>query len=248
MSNKRLLDRAVTPKWMNTALRLARSGKSAEEARQLLEIAMRDEIDSPTGRKKAATILAGSWLGPTPEAESLVTWAKEHADGDLRSWHLGVLLANYSFFDDLCSQIGRDLGLMQDLNTPSLRAAMKTKWGARGVVDVATWSGVRTLRAFSVLTGHPGDSASQLGKRLNVDSKSFPWLVHALLVARGLMEMDTTAIQRAPELFMFDLPASVPNGYPHLERHTEGGGRIVLRRVAQRNEGPPPTKQMSFGV
>ncbi len=35
----------VTPEWMSTGLRIARMDKPWAEARQLLEVALRDEID-----------------------------------------------------------------------------------------------------------------------------------------------------------------------------------------------------------
>lgn len=248
-SNHRLLDRLVTPDLMGTALRIAQLEKPNAEARHLLEIALRDHVDSKTGRRKTATILAGSWLNPAQEASSVVTWALEHVTGDVRMWHFGVLMANYSFLGELCEVIGRNLGLSEAIDTTALRSEMKTRWGDRDVVNVATRSAIRTLRAFGILTGEEGDSESAAGERFVVEPSTFSWLIHVLLVHRGVMEIDTREIARAPELFMFDLPSLVPNGYPHLERFTEGGGRVVLRRVVAHNwRLPPTTRQMELGI
>ena len=62
-----------------------------------------------------------------------------------------------------------------------------------------------------------------------------PWLVHALLLARGAEAMADSDLRAAPELFAVVWPTSIENGYPHLERHSEGGGRVVyaIRRVTR---------------
>jgi hypothetical protein len=248
MSNKRILDRMVTPEWMSTALRIARLGKPWDESRHLLEIALRDEIESKTGRRKTATVLAGSWLKPAPEAESLVGWAGKHAGGDVRVWHLGVMMANYTFFAELCAEIGRGVGLAHDVDTVALRSTMKSQWGDRDVVNVATRSGVRTLRYFGVLLGDEGDSRNEVGTKIPVERQYMSWVMHALMVARGRNEIDVREALRAPELFMFDLPSSVGNGYPNLEQFTEGSGRTVLGIVRRRELPPPPRKQMGLDL
>jgi hypothetical protein len=225
----------VTPALMDKALRISREVKTYAEARRLLEISLRDEIESPENRKKTGSILAGSWLAPTEEAESLVAWGRKHAGGDLRIWHLGVLLANYRFFADACSAIGRSAGLGREVDTTDLRSALKASWGDKENVNVATRSSVRTLRAFGVLGGGRGESTSEVEEPIAVPGDQLLWLVHALLVARDRSEGDLREALGAPELFMFDMSAAVENGYPNVERFTEGSGRVVVG-VVQRYE------------
>jgi hypothetical protein len=248
MSNRRLLDRMVTPEWMNTALRIAREEKPHVEARRQLEIALRDEIESKENRKKTGSILAGSWLAPAEEADVLVRWGRDHASGDLRVWHLGVMLANYAFFDDICASIGRVSATDGDIDTRALRASMKGVWGDKENVNVATRSSVRTLRAFGVLGGDEGDSSSELADRLPVDRDILPWIIHALLVSRGIREIDLREAMSAPELFMFDLPASFDNGYPNIERFVEGSGRVVIGIVERHGAAAAPVRQMELGI
>jgi hypothetical protein len=246
MSNWRLLDRAVTPSLMDKALRISRMGKPHAEARRLLEIALRDDIDSKDTRKKTGSILAGSWLAPTEEAESLVAWGRDHAGGDLRIWHLGVLLANYRFFADVCSAIGRSAGLGREVDTTDLRSALKASWGDKENVNVATRSSVRTLRAFGVLGGVRGESASEVEGRITVPGDQLLWLVHALLVARDNREADLREALGAPELFMFDMSSTVENGYPNVERFTEGSGRVVVGAIQRYERRPRIAKQTAL--
>lgn len=237
MSNRRLLDRMVTPEWMDIASRIARTNRPWPEAREELEIALRDEIDAPTGRRKTATVLAAAWLRPADEARPVVEWAREHAVGDTRVWQLGVLMANYAFFVELCGEIGRTLAVSDVVDTRRIRESMKSLWGDRDVVNVATRSSIRTLRSFGVLAGGTGDSVSKLGEVIKVDGHTVSWLVHALLVGRRLRELGQREALNAPELFMFDTSSPVENGYPNLERFTEGGGRVVVG-IVQRYERP----------
>jgi hypothetical protein len=225
----------VTPGFMDKALRISREGKPYAEARRLLDISLRDEIESKENRKKTGSILAGSWLAPTDEAETLVAWGREHAGGDLRIWHLGVLLANYRFFADVCSAIGRSAGLGREVDTSDLRSALKASWGDKENVNVATRSSVRTLRAFGVLGGGRGQSTSEVEERIAVPSDQLLWLVHSRLVAGERREADLREALGAPELFMFDMSATVENGYPNVERFTEGSGRVVVG-IVQRYE------------
>jgi hypothetical protein len=233
---------------MNAALRLARTGKPPRDARRLLEVALRDDIVSDVGRNKTVRILAGAWIAPAPEAAEAVKWAQQNAEGDLRMWHLGVLLANYTFFANLCAEVGRGIEMSEEVDTTSLRAAMQAQWGGRDVTNVSTRSAVRTLRSFGVLTGREHNSASRRGDRLPVGLQQYPWVVDCLLSARETMELDSREVVRAPELFMFELPTAIVNGYPNLERHNEGGGRVVLRRIDRPFPSPEPTKQLRFGV
>ena len=215
---------------MTLALGFARSADDPVQARELLDLSLRDDIESKTGRGKTVTVLTRSWLIPDPEAKPVAEWAVEHAGGDLRPWHIGALFANYPFFADACAAIGRQLSLGESVSTVDLRAALKARWGDRAVIDVAAWSVVRTLRSFDILKPTEDDSISERGNRTAVDAQVFPWLIHALLIARGEMEIDTRTVASVPEFFMLEMPPRMSRDYPNLEQFTEGGGRIVVRR------------------
>ena len=184
---------------MSLALGFARSEDDPTSARELLDLSLRDDIESKTGRKKTVTVLTRSWLLPDPDAKSVVEWAIEHAGGDLRPWHIGVLFANYPFFVDACAAIGRQLSLNDSVSTLELRTTLKSHWGDREVVDVASRGVVRTLISFGVLMPTEDDSISERDKRIPVDPDVFPWLIDALLVGRGEMETDMRTVAGTPE-------------------------------------------------
>lgn len=229
MKHGPIMDRALRPEWLDTAFRFARSGKPLDEARSLLEIALRDEVENQVARGKTRTVLAHVWLDPPAAAEPLIRWAIDNASADeMPAWHLGALLATYPFFGSTCALIGREINLHGEVSTTPLRARVKARWGDRSTVDRGVARLVWTLRAFGVLTGSRGQALSKMGKPLPVDAQVFPWLVHALLLTRGIREIDAREVRKAPELFMFDLPSTLPDQFSLLERFNEGGDRVVL--------------------
>lgn len=235
MNRRTLLDRDLDISWLDTALQVAADRNSTIPPRQRLEFSLRDACLADEARKKTVTALARSWFEVDPAARDLVAWAVEHAAEvvDTRAIHVGVLLATQPFFSDVCTAVGRVLALQGQITTPELRQRMKEKWGQRRSVDLSTQRAVKTLRSLQLVTGAPGSSVSTKGQSITVVGPWAPWLVHALLLARGAEAMADSDLRTAPELFAVVWPTAMPNGYPHLERHTEGGGRVVfaLRRI-----------------
>jgi len=233
---------------MSLALGFARSEDDPSRGRELLDFSLRDDIESKTGRKKTVTVLTRSWLIPDPEAEAVVEWGVEHAGGDLRPGHLGVLFANYAFFVDACAAIGRQLSLGSSVSTRELRTTLKHRWGDREVIDVASRGVIRTLISFGVLSPTDDDSISEPGKPIVIDGEVYPWLIHAVLVGRGEMETDIRSVTGTPEFFMFDLPPTVSRDYPNLEHFTEGGGRVVVRRRSMPRVTIDPVRQLLMNL
>lgn len=246
-----LFDRALTRKWLDLTLELAASGKSFEEAKPLLEVSLRDDVPSATGRLKTRTALARVWLDPPEPARQLIEWGVRHHEGATEAWHIGAMLATYPFFADVCRFIGSSLDRQAEVDTAEVARKLRGSWGDREVVDVSVRSTVRTLREFGALTGPPRSSKSRRGAPVEVPAKGslYGWLGHAVLVARGVQEIESGDLRRAPELFLLALPTAAPNGYPFIEKFTEGGGRVVLQAKAEkkpttRNHRPP--RQLSL--
>jgi hypothetical protein len=197
-------------------------------------------------QKKTATSLNRVWVTPPDPARDLVEWGLgQTPPGDLRILHLGALMATHPFFGDICAAVGRAAQSGDVVYTPEIRTRMKALWGDRRTVSNAVQFGIRTLRALGVIAGDRSSSENRVGEALDLPSEWVPWVVHALLVARGMSETDEREIPAAPELFMISLPRVnwAASKYPYLERHTEGGGRAVLverLRRPQSSEGALP--------
>jgi hypothetical protein len=152
--------------------------------------------------------------------------------------HLGALLATTKFFGDVCAQVGRQLSLNGETSTTSLRGQLYQTWGERTSVDVGVRKCVRTLRHLRVLEGRLGDTVSTRGEHIPVPSSFADWLAHALLLARSVGSVEEREIRRAPELFMFSLPARIEGSYGLVDHVNEGGGRKLVV-IADAPVAPP---------
>jgi hypothetical protein len=247
-----ILDRAIDPAWLDLALRLAsEQDTDAGDQRTDLEMALRDRIPASEGRAKTVKILVRVWLRPDDPAQPIVRWALERADevGDSRVLHIGALMASYPFFGRACSIIGRELSLHGEILTAQLRKRLRAEWGDREIVDVSTRGAVRTLRSLGILQGKLRSPRSTPGKPLVVEDFLRPWLIHSLLIMRGVDSIDSREVQRAPELFMFKLPLNEGQSYPLLEAFSEGGGRVVFQLKQEPSVADPahPRNVVSFG-
>ena len=241
MTRGHILDRPLEHAWLDAAMRVGRAGLSRGEARQRLELVLRDAQLAPTARKKTVTALGRVWIEPADAGALMLGWAAKnlYAVPDTRPVHLAALLAAYPFFGDVCAAIGRALALEEAVNTPELRQRIRGTWGHRRSIDVAVQRAVKTLRGLGVLSGVPGASTSQADARLEVPRLAAGWTVHALMLTRGIASIEQGAIRSAPELFGLALPMGELDAYPMLERHTEGGGRVVYADVVPAEEAAP---------
>lgn len=228
-----ILDRPLELAWLDSALRVARETDDVDDARKLLAIAMADEPMGAAARVKTVTALTRVWIQPPAAVASSTAWARQALfdQEDLRGIHFGAVIAAYPFFGDLCAACGRTLALEQRATTPDIRSRMRAAWGDRRTVHNAVQRGVKTLRAFGVLTGAPGTSDSERGETLPISSQAARWIAHTLLLSRGVDAIDERDLRSAPELFGLALPDHFDPEYGLLERHREGGGRVVLACV-----------------
>jgi hypothetical protein len=228
-----VLDRPLEPAWLDVALRIARETHELDEVRSRLHLALGDSGLGTAARVKTVTALVRTWARPRQTAAPAISWAREALadEQDLRAVHLGALLVAYPFFGDVCATVGRVLALEEQVTTPDIRARMRAAWGDRRTVHNAVQRGIKTLRAFQVLSGDQGSSLSQRAEQLYVSPRAGRWMAHTLLLSRGAEAIDERDLRSAPELFGLRLPERLDNGYGFLARHREGGGRTVLAVV-----------------
>jgi hypothetical protein len=234
MNRGPMMDRALEPAWLDAALHLATSREP--DAGRRLEIFLRDRVPSVGGRKKTVTVLKRVWIQPPLEAAPLIDWGIQRASevGDVRVLHVGAMFGSHPFFGDVCALIGQGFRMGRRVQVADVARAMRGRWGDRDVVDVGTRAVIRTLRWLDLLGGRKGAKSIVPGTRVRVPNFMVPWLTHALLLTRGLEEIDARAASTCPEFFMFEVPPPRDVGYPFLERFNEGDSRTVLRLRGER--------------
>jgi hypothetical protein len=228
-----LLDRALEVAWLDLALELGREGKP--DARNQIEIALRDRILAAESRKKTVRAVWRTWLEPPEQAREMIAWARARSPeiGDSRPLHMGALIATHPFFGDICAAIGRELAQGGSIRVTAVRQRIRERWAARQSVDVAVRAAVRTLRSFGLVSAGPRGRTAELISRLEVPEELRGWLGHALLIARGVGEIDLEAVRSAPEFFMLVIGPGAPRAYGGVEVAVEGGRRGVLQLTGE---------------
>jgi hypothetical protein len=166
----------------------------------------------------------------------LIDWGIQRASeiGDARVLHVGAMLGTHPFFGEVCALIGQGFRVGRRVRVADVARAMRGRWGDRDVVDVSTRAVIRTLQWLDLLGGRKGAKSIVPGARVRVPASMVSWLTHALLLARGLQEIDARTARSCPEFFMFDIPPVRDVSYPFLERFNEADSRTVLRLREQR--------------
>lgn len=222
-----ILDRDLTPELLDVALRIANDPTAWRDKRKLLTVTLRDFVSAQEAQGKTKKCLTRVWINPPPTARDMVSWGREHFQlaHDRRVIHLGALLATFPFVGAVTATVGRFLALEGEADPVAVRRKTQARWGDRSSIDVGARKAYTTLLRMGVLTGG-NRSPLRPGEVLAADGEVASWLVHALLLARGVSSIDEDLLRTAPELFWVNLGRPSPT-YPFLERHSEGLRRAV---------------------
>jgi hypothetical protein len=222
-----ILDRDLTPDLMDVALRIASDPTPWAEKRKLLTVALRDHVNNQEATGKTKKCLTKVWINPPVSATDMITWGREncHLASDRRVLHLGALIATFPFAGAVTALVGRALSLDGQARPTDIRQRARAIWGDRSSIDVGARKVYTTLLRFGVLSGG-GRAPLTRGEEFQADTELAGWLIHSVLLTRGITSVSVADLSAAPELFWVKLidPAGP---YPLLTRHTEGGRRMV---------------------
>jgi hypothetical protein len=223
-----LLDRDLSLDLFEVAFRIASSPEPWVTKRRLLTVALRDYVSNQEAEGKTKKCLTRVWLNPPLEAAPMINWALAFGPcmGDRRVLHLGALLATFSFAGTVSSVIGRSLSLSGNVLASDVRRRTREVWGDKPSVDIAARKVYTSMKSLGVLSGG-GRDVLRAGEKLSVSATLTPWLIHALLLTRGVESIPASGIRSAPELFWADPSTFVTDEYPLLKRHNEGGSRVI---------------------
>jgi hypothetical protein len=223
-----ILDRGLTPDLLDVAFRIAADGSPWKDKRKHLTTALLDHVSPQEAEGKTKKCLTRVWINPPEPARSMIRWALEHQHlaADPRVLHMGALLATFPFFGGVTRFVGRQIALEGDARPADARRWARDEWGDRSVIDIGARKAYTTLLALGVLRGG-GRLPLTAGEQLAAGPDISGWLQHAVLLGRGIGSMETGSLAASPELFWVSLAPTVGE-YPELERHSEGGRRVVL--------------------
>lgn len=222
-----ILDRDLSADLLDVAFRVATADTEWAEKRKLLTVALRDHVSDQEAQGKTKKCLTRVWVNPPAEAKQMIVWGREHPQLalDRRVLHLGALLATFPFAGAVASIVGRALALDGQVQPADVRRKVRGLWGDRASIDIGARKTYATLLRLGVLSGG-GLAPLARGEVLEVDGEIAGWLIHALLLTRGVSSVSDAELATAPELFWTKLGRPTC-GYPLIERHNEGGRRVV---------------------
>lgn len=246
MIHHAILDRALEVAWLDLALEIGRDQKP--EGRKRMELALRDQIPAAESRDKTIRTLSRTWLEPPAPAFGMIDWARRHSleVGDSRPLHIGALIATHPFFGDICAVVGREIAQHGTIRVTPVRMRLRERWGARKSIDVAVRAAIRTFRSFGVLTPGAQGRTAELTAKLDVPPILGGWLAHALLLSRGVTEIDLQTVHSAPEFFMLSIGLVSSAGYEPIQTVVEGGRRTIVRIADVRRQTQPDPEQFEF--
>jgi hypothetical protein len=222
-----ILDRVLDPNLLDVAFRVAIADTPQSEKRRLLTVALRDHVSHQEAEGKTKKCLTHVWLNPPEDAGAMISWARDHSQlaTDRRIMHIGALLATFPFAGAVAAAIGRALALDGQAEPTDIRRRAKAIWGDRSSIDVGARKTYTTLIRLGVLDGG-GRRPLSRGAVFEADAEAASWLIHALMLTRGVDSVSDAEVAVAPELFWAKILR--PDGeYWLIDRHSEGGRRTV---------------------
>jgi hypothetical protein len=163
-------------------------------------------------RSKTITVLLRLWVVSDPRTDGLRLDAIRHwptcTPGERLALHWGLTIAEYPFFADVVSSIGRLLRLQPTVSLAEVVRRTKEKWGDRERVARSARHVLQSIRDWAVLaeTGSVGvykatpDQAALRGDLAL-------WMIEAVLQGSGATLASIRQLERAPALFPFGVAA-----------------------------------------
>lgn len=235
-----LLDRDLTLEQLDLAYDTAVADPDPKTNRRRLTIALRDLVSEQEAEGKTKKCLTRVWLNPPPEAEAMISWARQRgAPREHRPLlHLGALLATFPFAGAVARSLGTHLQTEGRVNAGDLRSEVRRTLGDRSSVDVAARKVYTTLRHLGFV--------SQSGQELmaaglpDVPADLMGWLVHAVMLTRQVESITASSALVAPELLGIHARWG-QRTYPLLESHAEANGAVLVER-----EAPPKIRLVAL--
>ena len=239
-------DRRLKLEWLDRAAVIRLAHGKPTEVRTALDAYLRTRVagDAKGGaRAKTRSVLMRTWALPRPETTELLKSALQlwsHVPAPQRmALHWGLLIANYPFFFDAVTHIGRLLRLQDTVELSQATRRITETWGQRTTVPRAVQRIVRSLVDWKALAEAKERGAfAKSAKPIDVaNSELSRWLVEAVVVAsRGKSHSAALAMQH-PALFPFAVDVALSDlaksDLVEVVRHGLNDTVVVLRPIIQ---------------
>jgi hypothetical protein len=186
------------------ARELMRDG-SRRELYSLVEQYLATDIVGNESRKKARTILFKIWVLVPPEHKELRDQALklllDATQEERIILHWGLILLAYPFFREMAEQAGRLLQIQGEFSSLQIGRKMRSLYGEREKVRVATKKILQTWRDLHVII--PQDKV-YIAKKYSITKSALKqWLCETYLRATGKAGVELNRLDEESSLFPF---------------------------------------------
>jgi hypothetical protein len=166
---------------------------------------LQKDIHGKSSRVKVATILLRIWYFVPPEYQSLRDRALELysrlTPPERLILHWGMLLLTHPFFRDITAELGNLFILQHEVPSSQIYRKMRSIYGDKERVNVATKSALATLRYMEYLDSSKKAVYTQPKKREIYDLKLKNWLAEVVILASGKDALPIDLIPSSPVLY-----------------------------------------------
>jgi hypothetical protein len=236
-------DRRVRREWLDFVADCATARLAADAIRAKLHDLLAPvvaESGERGARSKTITVLLRLWVVPDPRTDGLRLDALRlfpaATPGERLALHWGLAMAEYPFFADVVSSIGRLLRLQPTVSLAEIVRRTKEKWGDRELVARSARHVLQSIRDWAVLheTGRPG-IYQPATPQAALEGDLALWMIEAVLQGSGASVVQLRQLDRSPALFPFAITVhtSSMSSASRLEIMRQAGEQdmVALRRA-----------------
>ena len=179
-----------------------------KEMYSVLDGYMRDDIAGAKSRKNAITMLIKIWYlvddNLMPLRDQILDEFNKFNQEERLLVHWGMTMAAYPFFKDVAHELGRLFQLQDTVTSKSIGQRMKSSYGNRRRVEVATSAVLSSMRSWEIIVPAKGRTNGK-GKPIVITNpilQSFYIQVLLRLIGNNSIQMEV--VQNHPLFFPFD--------------------------------------------
>lgn len=200
--------------WLEKAANLALSGLNAKETRQELHEFLRHrkgdgstETRGETSRAQIVTIIMKIWI--TPDLDLLqfrdggLNLLQKYGSGSLPI-HWAAISAAYPFWFNVAKQVGRLLGLQDQVQKQQIDKRLREQYGDRETIDRYGRQVVRSYVVWDILSDTDFAGCYGPSKKISIHECDITaFLVESAIRSSGEEKRELSRILSAPSFFPF---------------------------------------------
>ncbi len=221
-----IFSRFIKPEWLDLTVERWIEYQDAARVKEVLNLYLADQTDSPTVLRKTREILMRTWVDVEEPLQFYRDWGIAVYQSSSRKERLAVhwlmLLVVYPIFKDLCAILGKLFVAQDTVTTSQLNRRVFDLWGERTTLLHSLNKLIRTLKEFGVLQQQKPGIYSLVTYPIQ-DEGLIEWMLYGIIKSGDKLYHRLPELLNNKELFAFDFATDV--------QHLMESQRLKLDRV-----------------